>query len=281
MSISRSIFFGAFALLLLSLFRVMDLVAPLLELLPLRVMEGEWWRVLSYALVPAPLDVLVLAMAFSIPGEEIEAILGRRRFGLLLLASVMVNGLLHLAVAEAVGGNLVLIGSASLSLPVLVAYLYLFPYSGVRVFIFTIPAWGMLAIAGVLSLAPPLIDVIDGGSPLLLLSAGLGSLLLGLLYAHVRFQKYPVLLRAIRRFSYRSREPEPRKHTTVMAGVRQQRGVAVRVRAAQSHHWSREEGGGENDEERMNALLDKINERGYEALSEAERTFLQEYARRL
>lgn len=281
MSISRSIFFGAFVLLLLSLFTVMVRVAPFLHLDPSLVMSGEWWRVITYPLVPALLDLLVVAMAFSIPGEEIEAILGKQRFGLLLIASVILNGLLHLAVAESIGSNVVLIGSACLSLPVLVAYLYLFPYSGVRVFIFTVPAWGVLAIAGVLSLTSPLVELASGGSALPLLTSGLGPMILGLIYAHVRFQKYPVLLRTIRRFSYPRAEPQQRRRSAVMAGVRQQRGVAVRVRAAQPQRWVREENEPGSDEERMNALLDKINERGYEALSEAERKFLEEYARRL
>lgn len=199
--------------------------------------------------------------------------LGRRRFGAMLLIVTLLSAAIHLLVFF---GQMEprLSGPQNVSLFVMVGYVYLFPASSVRIIFFNIRS-KILLLLMVLLVAAVSVYRIDGGESILVfLSEGGAGLVLGALWFHLTYQKYPVLLGPIRAMSGGAR-------ISVRKKQKQRSGVlrpAVRM-------WQDDPDDAPertiSDEERLDAILEQIGRKGVESLSPEDRRFLDEYSSRL
>ena len=109
-----------------------------LVLLPSEVRSGEVWRVLTWPLANEPglWPVLTLAI-FWYFGREIEGLLGRNRFGVMLLLLTVIPGL------AAVLLDITDYSLAGIELAVFLVFIAEYPYAR---FFFGIPAWAIGAV---------------------------------------------------------------------------------------------------------------------------------------
>ncbi len=276
-SLSRKILIAVVILLVVHIL-TQGVMAGALVLDPYKVIPGmQFWRLLTYTLVPGWFGLLFSLIAFSVPGEELEQMLGTRRFGLLLLGVMLLLALLHMVVFY--GGHESLSGIANLPVFAFVGFVYLFPHSELRLLFFNIRSWVLLALMGGLILVMGIYAAFSEANFWTFFAGGGLGLLLGAVYFHLRFQKYPFLLRPIRtvermagfgRYPSRGQGVAPAQRRTM---AHQQ----VRVRIPFQKPGVREL----SDEERLNLILDKINEKSYGSLTEEEQKFLNDYSGRL
>lgn len=278
-SLSRKIFIALVVLLILSFVRFFGAgghIVELASLIPVRVIPGwEIWRLFTYPIVPEVFGVLVGLITFSIPGEELEQMLGTRQYGLLMLMMLLCAALMHTVLFF--GGEAKMIGPANIAFFVLVGFVYLFPHSEIQIIFIRLRSWVLLTIlSGVLLL---LTAANAGGlrDLLYVLSSGGFGLILGGAYFHARFQKYPFLLRPIRSMERMTVRLSPTARKTAPAPRRTSTQQPVRVRIPFQKPAAREM----TDEERLNAILEKISEKSYSALTEDEKRFLRDYSGKL
>lgn len=276
-SLSRKILI---AVIILAVFHFLTggMMVGALVLEPSKVIPGwQLWRLLTYTLVPGMFGLFFAIVAFTVPGEELEGMIGSRRYGLLLLGVALMTAVLHMLLFYR--GHALLYGVGNPAIFSFVGFVYLFPNSELRLLFITIRSWVLLAfMAGVL-LCLGLVDAFTGGSFWPFFADGGIGLLVGGLYFHARFQKYPFLLRPIRSVErmagfgrYSSATPRP-----AQAPRRAMTQQQVRVRIPFQKPVPREL----SDEERLNMILDKIHEKSYTALSDEEKKFLNDYSGRL
>jgi membrane associated rhomboid family serine protease len=278
-SLSRKILIAIFVLFLLSwLGPIAGAITAATGLWPNLVVPGlELWRLVTYPIgLGGFLGLLIASICFGAPADEVEHMLGPRRFGILLLAVVVITGLLHLLLF--LGDDLPLTGPLNLALFVLVGFVYLFPHSEVRLIFFGVRAWVLLTFILATTAIIALSQFIDGASGFLFLINGGYGALMGALYFHAKYQKYPVLLgpfRTVERMmSGRRSDPAWRPAPGARKAAAPQ---PVRLRMPFQKSTPREV----SDEERLNSILDRINEKGYGDLSDDEKAFLRDYSGRM
>jgi len=271
-----------FAILLLEFFGALPNVAGWINnfvgLRPARIYPGwELWRLVLYPAGVSLLGLFVGSIVFSTPAEELESMQGTRQFGLQLLLLVLMAGLMHLMMFFG-DETPEMVGLENLALFVLVGYVYLFPQSDVRIFFFSLKSWLLLAICSAIVVGQTVMGIIYGANPFLFFSYGGFGLLVGAAYFHARYQKYPFLLRPIRRLERAAERATTHSSPRTPAPARRASGnVAVRNKTAVQRPVQREL----SDEERLNVILDRISEKGYESLSDEEQRFLRDYSDRL
>ena len=273
-SLSRKILFGIILLFVLSLFGMGGFISRYTELMPPLVFPGmEIWRLLTYPLGYEFLGLIIGAICFSAPGEEMEQMLGTRQFGLLLLLVTIVTALMHMSIFF--GELEVLAGPVNAALFVLVGFVYLFPHSEIRVIFFSVRSWVVLAFIVSIIVAVTVFQWSEGYSFLFFSRGGFG-LVLGAAYFHVRFQKYAVLLRPIRSVERIVAGGRGGGVLKPAAGAPRRAAVSqsTRLRMPFQKSSPREI----SDEERLNLILDRINESSYSSLSEEEKRFLRDYS---
>lgn len=269
-SISTIIRVYMMVLFLLTLFGLSGFISGPTILIPSLVLEDlQLWRLLTYPLAPAFMSVLVGAVVFGQPGEEVEGMFGRKKFGLLLLVITLAVGGLHLLLFAS--SDPPLAGLINQALFMMVVYVYLFPQSSVHIFFFSVRSiillglmlaaaiiWGVVLISGGASLLTPLVT-------------GLLGAIAGYLYAELSYGKHREASGLARR-SARSRSGS-------MKGVT--KGGGLRVIHSMTRTKEPENAEIADDETRMNKLLDKISDRGYDALTADEKEFLERYSSRI
>jgi hypothetical protein len=278
-SLSRKIFIGIMVMFILSLFGAAGWISYYTMLQPTLVMPGlELWRLVTYPIALSFLGLLIGAICFSVPGEEMESMLGTRQFGILLLIVTLGSALMHMAVFYGSSRH-ILAGPTNPAIFILVGFVYLFPHSEVRVFFFNIRTSVIVAVtAGIIVTQTVYSWLALGESPLMFFSFGGFGLVLGGVYFHTRYQKYAFLLKPIRtveRMLERSRTVAG-PHKNVSAPVRQSQQGSARIRIPFQKSTA-----DLSDEERLNLILDRINEKGYGDLSEDEQRFLRDYSSKL
>lgn len=273
-TLSRKILIGHMVMFLLALLGIAGTFMNHVVLVPSLVIPGlELWRLVSYVLGVQILSLLIGAICFSAPGEEMEQMLGERSFGIHLAVIVVLAGLLHMAMFY--GSKTAMAGTTNPALFMLVGFVYLFPHSEIRLLFFSIRSWVVLAFTAAVVVFATGFTVAGGGSPFLLLSNGGFGLLAGAAYFHVRYQKYALLLRPIRAVEalFEPDEPAARSARGRVAAT-----SVPRIRIAFPKGGAAAES--RSDEERLDEILDRINEKGYDSLSEDDRLFLEEYSSR-
>ncbi len=282
-SLSRKLLIGCATLAILTMF-VHGAIAALTALVPSLVYPGlELWRIISYPLAMAPLSaawpgIVVAIVAFAMPGEELESILGPRNLGLLLVATTLVTAIVHLVIFFP--SNLPMAGPANLGFFVLVGYVYLFPRSEVQLILFRVRGWVVLALLASVVLFDSVARSASAVGVLTVLSNGWLGMILGAAYFHARFQKYSFLLKSIRsmeRAASFGRHPADEDELAASSRRSATATAPARVRQPQPKGVVAEI----SDEERLDMLLEKISEKSYGALSEEEKKFLRDYSGRL
>jgi hypothetical protein len=278
-SLSRKILIGLMILFILYLFGLSGMIFRYTVLIPSLIFPDlQLWRLVTYPLAPDLLGLIIGSICFSIPGEEMEGILGTRQFGLLLLMVMLSSALMHVALFfDASGDAFRLAGPANPAIFMLVGFVYLFPHSEIRVLFFSIRSWVVVAVIGAIVLAETLAAWIGGLTPWLFFSYGGFGLMLGAVYFHTRYQKYAFLLKPIRSVERMVEKSglASGSHKSVSAPVRQTQVSSGRIRMPFQKSVE------VSDEERLNLILDRINEKGYGSLSDEEQRFLREYSRKL
>jgi membrane associated rhomboid family serine protease len=277
-SLSRKILIASVILMILSFFGLAQMITTATVLVPSMVFPGmQVWRIATYPLAFELFGLILAVITFSIPGEELEAMLGIKQFALLLVLMTLFVGLMHTALFFK--GAIPLGGPANMAFFVMVGYVYLYPDSEVQVLFIKIRSWVLLALFGGILLAIVISSTSTLRDLLSFFPSGGFGLILGAAYFHARFQKYPFLLKPIRsveriagfsRFSPAARKPSPLQRRTATQ-------QPVRVRIPFQKQVQREL----TDEERLNMILEKINEKSYNSLTEDEKRFLQDYSGRL
>jgi len=251
--------------------------------------QYQFWRLLSYPLGPSFIGLLLAGIAFGPPGEEVENFLGKRGFGFALLWVTLGVALFHI-LGNWGSNSYQLKGLEHLALFTIVGFMYLFPQSSVRIFFINIPNWFLLTFACGLVLIQTVDAVVtQGHSAGALFTEGMFTLVASGVFFHARFQKYRFLLGAIRTFERVVLRPQHTGNGIRTGGG----GQSLPVRQSVAVHPSpgRPQGAQRpaqrparrqlSDEERLNLILDRINETGYESLSPDEQRFLRDYSQRL
>ncbi|MCB0711286.1 MAG: hypothetical protein KDD67_03035 [Ignavibacteriae bacterium] len=233
----------------------------------------EFWRLLTYPLALSFGGLLIGSIVFSQPGEEIEEMFGKRAFGLALLIVTLLTAGLHLLCFWE-RGDILLQGPMNISLFVLVGFVYLFPASSVGIFFFRISSkiilWVSLGVVGVIGG----LKIAAGTSPLILLSEGMSGALFGAIWFHIIYQKYPLLLGPIRSLARILPTRSEKKNVRPVV-----RGRTLRLARKEETPVKSEKQ--LSDEEKLNRILEKIGESGYESLNVEEQQFLDDYSSKL
>lgn len=282
-SLSRKILLTYAVIFLLMLFG-MSAVFNALVLTPGAIYPGlELWRIFTYPLAPGFLDLLIVAICFSVPGEEVENMLGTRLFAMLLAAVVLAGAVLHI-IFYAHAPATAMYGPVNASLFIFAGYVYLFPRSEVRLIFFSVPAKVLCLVLLAITAAAAAVQIANGVPVLVALEGGVLGIAAGAAYFHARYQKYPFLLKSIRsmeriaQFNRLSADEGSRPAAQRRSEQRRSPGPqGMRPRIGPQ----RGAPGEMTDEERLNVILDKISEKSYGALSEEEKRFLREYSGRL
>jgi membrane associated rhomboid family serine protease len=237
-----------------------------LALFPFMVLRGYVWQVVTWPFANG-LGFLPLwnALVFWLAGRQLEGRLGKGRFGWMLLSITLVGSIL--AILLSLGMRLPPLGG--LDTIALIVMLLFIAENPRMPFFFSIPAW----VVGVVFVAVPLLTRVADRNwagllhfVLTLLAAALIAKSAGLLegYAFIPGHAYT-----------------PRRRTAVKGVPREsrRRKSTPRPSAGSSNvvqgPWFGPEPPAREDEE-MDALLDKIMDRGLESLTSRERKRLEE-----
>lgn len=273
LTISRVIRITLLVLFILALFRLAGFVNPWSILIPTMVWSGyEFWRLITYPIALNFGGLLIGSIVFSQPGEEIELMFGKKRYGLTLLIVTLLTSLIHMASFWG-SSTIALSGPINISLFMMVGYVYLFPESSVTIIFFTVRSKILLLLMIGFVLVVSGLAIADGISPLILLSEGLIGLIVGTIWFHSAYQKYPVLLGPARTLEklFTTKEPIGSR-----AGSKR---IATQIKRGRKRGEKGEKP--LSEEERLNAILEKIGDRGYDSLTKEEQAFLSEYSLRL
>lgn len=273
-SISTAIRITLMILFILALFGMGRLLDVYIAMRPDQVWPGwEAWRLVSYPLALNFGGLLIGAIAFSQPGEEIESMLGKSRFGITLLIVTLIASSLHLLLFLGQPGP-PLAGPQNLSLFVMVGYVYLFPSSSVRVLFFNVRSKILLLLMALFVAGATGYGASHGESILVFFAEGGAGLIVGGIWFHLVYQKYPILLGPLRAISgigkraERKGSPSPSRIPRTPSRIRREEIDDVPRRSV-------------SDEERLDAILEQISKKGYESISSEDRDFLDEYSSRL
>ena len=272
-SLSRKIVIAALVGFVMALVGLAGQISPFVVLDPTLFLRGELWRLISYPLALGFLDLVITTIAFSAPGDELEGMMGTRQFSLTILLVVVAAGMTHVALH--VDQSTSMSGMSNVALFVLIGFVYLFPHSSLRIFFFSVRSWIALSVVAGIEVIQVWVTVSRGGPPTIIFTYGGFGVMAGLLYFHVRYQKYAFLLRPIRvveRALTRFRTPSSKPVRADVGRVAPGHG-AFRLPFGRSEHEPL------SDQERLDQILDIITERGYDSLSQDDRLFLDEYSK--
>lgn len=216
------------------------------------LVQGEIWRLVTWPIGLSFGGLIMAAIGFSQPGEEIEQMLGGRRFGLALLAVVGVVLVLH--ILASLYRPMLLAGPGALGLFALTGYYYLYPDSSIGLLFFRVSTKIVLLVALLATIGLGIGFSIDRGT-IEIFSHGLPGALLGALYFHGLYgsnDRMPELPRWMRRGE-----------------------------ASRSASIGRRDDPVIDDAQRADELLEKIARDGVDSLSKKEKAFLEQYSRRL
>ncbi len=229
------------------------------------VLSGQIWRVFTWWIPIEPtIWTVILVVVFFMLGSQLEARMGRVRFGWFLATLTVVPAIL-LTIFELAGLDGLVFGLRFVEIGVLVAFAAHVPRA---MFFFGIPAW---AIAGIIVVIDALqfIDNRDNYSLVMLFTtAGLSLVLIRAMGFAEELEWLPKVPLPARlggdpyRAANRRRERQPRR-ATHLSSVPQ---PSLADQTAQRE---------------IDALLDKVAEQGMDSLTRAEKKALEDHSKRL
>ncbi len=241
------------------------------------VLDGtELWRLITWPLAPGLGSLVVGALAFFTPAEELEGLLGTRTFLLWLFSIVLGNGIVHMLLFP--GTIPLLTGLFSISLFVVIGYIYFYPHGSVKIFFFSLRSTWLTAVVTAIWLLVIIDRSLESDELLVALSGGLLSSLVALLWFHGRYQRYDILPGVTWLLSHITGEHQ----TGSTARVPKWGSVSVHQRSStRTTRGTRRERETPSPSQRADALLDKISSSGVDSLTDEERAFLDDYSRRM
>ena len=270
LTISRIIRITLLVLFVLALFRLGGLINPWSILVPRMILvDFEFWRLITYPIALNFGGLLIGSIVFSQPGEEIESMFGKGKYGLALIVVTLLTALIHLGSFWG-SSTIALSGPINISLFVMVGYVYLFPSSSVTIIFFSLQSKILLLLMVGFVLLMSGLAIANGIAPQILLSEGLAGLISGVVWFHILYQKYPIMLGAVRTIETLFARREP---------ISNRRGYQKEI--IQTKKKKEKGDNSMSDEERLNLILEKIAEKGSENLTKEEQNFLNEYSSRL
>ena len=264
---------AVFVLQLLTVGHTGGVLTDWFGLYPSRVLDGQVWRVLTYAFLHNEFDLwhVVFNMLWLWwLGRPVEQRVGTREFIWFYLACAAVGGLAFMALElvfpalgqiATAGGvrELPCVGASAAVMGVVVAMAAWEPHRPLNMILITIPLWVLAAIYVVVNTYPVLLQI--GGAQVggqVAYGAHFGGLLFGFFYARQNWRLDDLTGRLdLRR-------------------IRPRVASKPKVRVYDPDREEREEASARVDE-----LLKKIHEHGEASLTPAEREFLTEASRRL
>jgi membrane associated rhomboid family serine protease len=243
---------------------------------PDRVLDGQIWRVVTWPLANRPDLWLVIMLAiFWYFGSEIERLLGRNKFALWLLLVTVIPGIVGALI------DLPQIGIRPIELAVFLLFVAEYPFAR---FFFGIPAWVVGAVILGIEILQLLDDRNEKGILFLFVTLAVGALAaktMGLLANYPWLPALPIGAAGASSRRQRSRKGRQRRGHgggEVVAGP-----------------WTASTRGGPTgplpqpppnaqaaaDQAELDALLDKISEKGMDGLTGAEKDRLNELSRRM
>jgi membrane associated rhomboid family serine protease len=249
-----------------------------LVLFPDLVRDGEVWRIITWPVAnEAGLWPVITLAIFWYFGREIEGLLGRVRFGVLLLVLAVVPGLVGTAV------DLPQAGLRPVELAVFLVFVAEYPY--IR-FFFGIPAWAIGAVFLGIEVLQLLGDRNEEGIIFLFVTiaaAAITTRSMGLLSSLPWIPAIPIGRSSTKRRSSRKRSGRSSKKRggggEVVAGPwpSSRPGPSSSSRLPQppptAEHLA--------DQAELDSLLDKISDRGMDGLTSEEKRRLNELSKRM
>jgi|GEM_PF-1335175 len=248
--------------------------------------NGQYWRFITYPLASSSFwEMLSSSAVLYFFAPEVERILNPRRLLMILAVFVAVHGLVYVPVLWISSAPLA--GTTAMALFVLTMYVYLYPTGEVSLFgLIPLRATMLLGIMFIAAIAGSIIT--HSFNPVSLINAfadaGFG-LFFGFIFSHLYFGKFSSGNFTLFRREERPQQPTRRASTPSPASVgrstystteaeRRFAGIERRVD-------DDEEDSTPLDEDHLNEILDKINEKGQASLTPQEQKFLKDYANKL
>lgn len=242
---------------------------------------GHWqiWRFFTYPFaIGGTSTILVSSFVFYNLAPEIEDIIGKQRFGLIVFVFVLLHGFVYAGIFA--GRDALLGGTDALALALVTIYTYVYPKSEISVLgFFTLRTWLMALLLGGIAIFPPLLRAF--GSPIAVIgvmSNQIFGVFSGLLFSQIYFEKYTLSKRSSSSTLFKS---EDSNVVSKSVASRAQRADASSLASALHTPSASHDEDNSLDEHHLNVILDKINESGQKSLTAEEKEFLRRYADKL
>ncbi|MBL0332212.1 MAG: hypothetical protein IPP08_00930 [Chlorobiota bacterium] len=277
-SVSRKILVGIFVIWACSFFQIGVIINYYTSLIPLKVFPSfELWRLVTFPLKFEVFGFFIGIICFSLPSEELEVFLGKKRFTLLIISITLITAMLNMILFYRSSNMFGALGNVSMF--VLVGFVYLFPNSELRFFVFSFKSKFLLYFAtGIVVIISAYLAIYD---KLILpfLAESIYGIILGGVYFHVRYQKYSLFLGPIRKVE----EFVDGNHIDVLSSLPVlNNNVQTKVQNARpkliQHIFIQTI---QTNEEILNELLEKIHEHGIDNLTKEEKNFLNDYSKKI
>ncbi len=249
------------------------------------VSGGQYWRFFTYPLASSSFwEMLSSSAVLYFFAPEVERILKPRRLVAIIALFVVVHGLAYAPVLWI--SSVPLAGTTALALFVLTLYVYLYPTGEVSLFgLVPLRATMLLGIMFIAAVAGSIISLSFNPSALINAFADAGfGVFFGFIFSHLYFGKFSSGEFSLFRRDERPTQQPTRRSTApspASVGRSTYSGDADRRLAGIERRSEEEEDDTPLDEEHLNEILDKINEKGQASLTPSERKFLQDYAKKL
>lgn len=259
-------------------------LTSLLALFPSEAI-GRWqyWRFFTYPFALADWSIIPATITLYFFAPEVEEILGARKTLLTMALFVMIHGVIYTPLM--LMANVPLAGPQAAALLILTMYVYLYPSGEVSLFgLVPLRATLLLGITlGIAFLTPLLARPMSPLGFIHVFADELFGVFAGFLFSYLYFG------RASRtntpRFWAAERSQPPVRRTPASTAPISRSSTPAQSESKSSPLPSYSEAEHDEptslDEERLNEILDKINEKGQASLTSSEQKFLKEYARRL
>lgn len=249
------------------------------------VQSGEVWRLVTWPFVHASFQLwdIINAAIFWMFGTELERQTGRRAFGLLTSASILVIGLAAVVFGAILGRPTILADLDLLALTVVLLYCAEHP---TRPFFFNIPAWAIAAVIAALEIVNDLAERDTTRLLTVLVASAVIALIakkVGLLSAYDRVPE--LSLPGGGRADRPAPSKAPKGSKSGGLGSRFRRGeeaeiVAMPTQPTRPRPTPVVPDDVSADDLALDALLDKISATGIDSLTDAERRQLDEIRER-
>jgi membrane associated rhomboid family serine protease len=244
---------------------------------------GQYWRFATYPFASNGFwEMLSTGAVFYFFAPEVERILHPPRMVMLIAVFVVVHGLVYAPLLWISSAPLA--GTGAIALFILTMYVYLYPTGEVSLFgLIPLRATMLLGIMFIVAVAGSFLSMSFNPAALINAFADAGfGIFFGFIFSHLYFGKFSAGSRALfqreQRSTRRAQTPTP----TTPASVARSPFTAVGETERRLSLSGEQSGGDEElDEDRLNEILDKINEKGQDALTPQERKFLRDYANKL